>query len=102
MNELIDKGVILLVNSFDGLNGVLAIYDIECEEDSIDTFETLEIPYFPLNNYGDFEISCPNCGKRIEDAMILKAYDENVLSGYNIECYAQDCGTQMAVVKKKN
>jgi hypothetical protein len=56
------------------------------------------VKYFPLDNYEDFVIACPNCGERIDDDMILTTYDENLLSGYNICCYRDDCGTQMAQV----
>ena len=31
--------------------------------------------------------------------MILTTYDENLLSGYNICCDRNDCGTQMAQVE---
>ena len=60
---------------------------------------SLGIAYLPLNNYGEFIITCPNCGERIDDEMILHTYDENVLSGYNILCNRKDCGTQMAKVQ---
>ena len=46
-------------------------------------------------------VTCPNCGERIDDDMILTTYDENVLSGYNILCNREDCGTQMAHVEFK-
>ena len=59
------------------------------------------VPYFPLDNYGDFVITCPNCGERIDDDMILLEYDENLLSGYNINCNREDCGCQMANIEFK-
>ena len=57
------------------------------------------VPYLPLDNYGDFIITCPNCGERIDDDMIMTTYDEALLSGYNILCNRHDCGCQTAKVK---
>ena len=99
LNDAVDVGLIRLTQSFDGVNGMLAIYDGEVSQKALQVLVSLGIKYFPLNNYADFVITCPNCGKRIDDDMILLTYDENVLSGYNINCNRDDCGTQMADVK---
>ena len=99
INMLIRLHVLRLQNSFDGLNGVLAIYDVICGSEAISELTGLGVKYFPLDNYEDFIITCPNCGERIDDDMILTVYDENLLSGYNILCNRSDCGTQMADVK---
>ena len=99
INDAIDVGMVSLTNSYDGINGILAIYDGEVSQSGLKTLISLGIKYFPLNEYGDFIITCPNCGERIDDDMILLGYDENVLSGYNILCNRDDCGTQMADVK---
>ena len=81
------------------MNGIIAIYDGYCNEKMLKYLISFNVPYFPLDNYEDFVITCPNCGKRIDDEMILHTYDENVLSGYNILCDRDDCGTQMAKVE---
>ena len=99
LNDAIDVGMIRLTQSFDGVNGLLAIYDGEVSQNGLKCLISLGISYLPLNNYGDFIITCPNCGERIDDEMILHSYDENVLSGYNILCNRKDCGTQMAKVQ---
>lgn len=99
VNETIDTNVFRLVNSYDGLNGILAIYDGYCNSKVLKYLISFNVPYFPLDNYGDFIITCPNCGERIDDEMILTIYDENLLSGYNILCNRYDCGCQMANVK---
>ena len=99
LNDAIDVGMIRLTQSFDGVNGLLAIYDGEVSQTALKVLISLGVKYFPLNEYGDFVITCPNCGERIDDNMILLEYDENVLSGYNILCNRNDCGTQMADVK---
>jgi hypothetical protein len=95
---LIRLRVLRLQNSFEGKNGVLAIYDAICGSEAISELTGLGVIYFPLDNYEDFVITCPNCGERIDDDMILTVYDENLLSGYNILCNRSDCGTQMAQV----
>jgi hypothetical protein len=99
INMLIRLGVLRLQNSFDGVNGVLAIYDVICGSQAITELTNMGVKYFPLDNYADFVITCPNCGERIDDDMILTAYDENLLSGYNILCNRDNCGTQMANVE---
>ena len=99
VNEIIDTQVLRLTNSYDGVNGILAIYDGEITSKGLKYLISMGIRFFPLNNYEDFIITCPNCGERIDDDMILLEYDENLLSGYNINCHRQDCGTQMANVK---
>lgn len=99
INMLIRLGVLRLQNSFDGKNGVLAIYDVICGSQAISELIQMGVIFFPLDNYSDFVITCPNCGDRIDDNMILTTYDENLLSGYNILCDRADCGTQMAQVE---
>ena len=99
VNDAIDVGMFSLTQSFDGMNGILAIYDGTISQEGLKTFISLGIAYFPLNHYEDFVITCPNCHEVIDDDMILHTYDENVLSGYNINCHKNDCGTQMANVK---
>ena len=47
----------------------------------------------------DCDWTCPACGERIDDNMIINVYDENLLSGYNIICNRHDCGAQMANVE---
>jgi hypothetical protein len=99
VNMLLRLGVLRLENSFDGMNGILAIYDVICGSQAILELINLNVRYFPLDNYTDFIITCPECGDRIDDDMILKVYDENLLSGYNILCRRNDCGCQMAQVE---
>jgi len=99
VNEAIDCNAFKIHNSYDGLNGILAIYDGYCSRKMLKYFICFNVLYFPLDNYGDFIITCPNCGERIDDEMILLVYDENVLSGYNINCNRNDCGLQMANVE---
>lgn len=89
LNDGIDCGMLRLKNSYDGLGNVIAIYDVECSSQALEELVSMGVTYLPLDNYGDFEITCPNCGRRIEDDMLLKTYDENVLKGNNIEC---SCG----------
>lgn len=102
MNDAVDTKAFKLINSYDGMNGMLAIYDGECNSKVLKFLISMGVLYFPLDNYGDFIITCPNCGKRIDDDMILTIYDENLLSGYNILCNREDCGTQMANVEFLN
>lgn len=102
MNDAVDTKAFKLINSYDGMNGMLAIYDGECNTKVLIFLISMGVLYFPLDNYGDFIITCPNCGERIDDDMILTIYDENLLSGYNILCNREDCGTQMANVEFLN
>ena len=98
INVLVNIKAIRLENSMDGKNGCLAIYDGYMTSSVL--FEVIKLTkIFPLDNYGDFVITCPNCGERIDDDMILKVYDENLLSGYNINCHRSDCCCQMANVE---
>lgn len=99
LNEAIEAKAFHLINSYDGLNGIIAIYDGYCSSKMLKYLISFGIKYFPLDNYGDFIITCPNCGERIDDDMILLTYDENLLSGYNINCNRMDCGCQMADVE---
>lgn len=99
INDAIDSGMFALRNSFDGINGILAIYDGEVSKNGLIYLMGLGVYIFPLNNYEDFIITCPNCGERVNDDMILLVYDDNLLSGYNINCYRHDCGCQMAKVE---
>ena len=99
VNEAIDSKAFNIHNSYDGMNGIIAIYDGYCNEKMLKYLISFNVPYFPLDNYGDFVITCPNCGERIDDDMILTIYDENLLSGYNINCNREDCGCQMAHVE---
>jgi hypothetical protein len=99
VNMLIRLRVLRLQKSFDGVNGILAIYDVICGSQAISELIGLGVSYFPLDNYSDFVITCPACGERIDDNMIINVYDENLLSGYNIICNRHDCGTQMANVE---
>lgn len=99
INMLIRLRVLRLQKSFNGVNGILAIYDVICGSQAIYELIKMGVSYFPLDNYADFIITCPACGERIDDSMIINVYDENLLSGYNIICDRQDCGTQMAQVE---
>ena len=99
VNMLIRLRVLRLQKSFDGKNGILAIYDAVCGSQAISELIGLGVSYFPLDNYSDFVITCPACGERIDDNMIINVYDENLLSGYNIICNRHDCGAQMANVE---
>ena len=99
MNDAVESKAFKLTNSYDGMNGIIAIYDGLCNSKVLKFLISLGVNYFPLDNYGDFIITCPNCGERIDDDMILLEYDENLLSGYNINCNRDDCGTQMADVE---
>ena len=99
VNDAIDVDLFALTQSFDGANGCLAIYDGKVSQNGLKCLIGLGIRYMPLDHYEDFIITCPNCGERIDDNMILNTYDENLLSGYNILCNRNDCGTQMANVK---
>ena len=99
INDAIDVDIIALTQSFDGVEGCLAIYDGKVSQNSLKFLIRLGITYLPLNNYEDFVITCPNCGERIDDNMILNTYDETLLSGYNILCHRKDCGCQTANVK---
>jgi hypothetical protein len=93
----------------DGVNGCLAIYDGVMT--AVVLREVMKLTkVFPLDSYEDFVITCPVCGERIDDDMILTTYDENLLSGYNIDCEREHpdayhrinrfgCGCQMANVE---
>ena len=99
VNEAVSSGLLTLKRSFDGMGRVLAIYDVRTKINGIYALSKLHVPYFPLDNYEDFEIKCPHCGERIDDDMILRDYGENVLKGYNICCDRHDCGIRVANVK---
>jgi ribosomal protein S27AE len=99
INMLLRLRNLRLQNSFDGANGILAIYDVSCDCNALNELIRMGVSYFPLDNYEDFVITCPECGERIDDDMILTTYDENLLSGYNIMCHRCGCGTQMANVE---
>lgn len=101
VNDAIEAEAFTITNSYDGMNGIITIYDGVCSGKMLKYFISLGVRYFPLDNYSDFIITCPNCGERIDDDMILLEYDENLLSGYNICCNREDCGTQMADVEFK-
>lgn len=101
INETIDTNVFRLTNSYEGMNGMLAIYDGEITSKGLKYLISIGAKYLPLDHYEDFVITCPNCGERIDDDMILTIYDENLLSGYNINCHRDDCGCQMADVEFK-
>ena len=62
------------------------MYDIRCNRDTIALLLAMGIYVLPHNHFEDFEITCPHCGNRIDDDMILKAYDDSVLNGFNIRC----------------
>lgn len=104
LNMMLDAGLFVLLNSFDGKAGLLAVYDIEVGQD---VFEQLMLPlkgefkYMPFNHYEDFTILCPNCGQVIDDRMILGTYDDTLLQGFNIRCDRRACGEQMATVRYK-
>lgn len=95
---IIDRADCDIVRHFDGKNDITNIYDIECSLECLTQLIMYKLAYFPLDNYEDFIITCPNCGNRIDDDMILRVYNEELLSGYNICCNVDDCGTQMAKV----
>ena len=109
INVLVNIKAIRLENSMDGVNTCLAIYDGVMTD--VVLREVMKLTkVFPLDNYEDFVITCPNCGERIDDDMILTIYDENLLSGYNIDCEREHpdayhrinrfgCGYQMANVE---
>ena len=99
LNEGIDSGLFSLVRSFNGVGKVLAIYDVLTDCSGLKTLIALGYPYFPLDNYQDFEITCPICGERIDDCMILTRYDNNLLGGNDIECNRKNCGLQKSQVK---
>ena len=99
LNEAIEAKAFNLANSYNGMNGIIAIYDGYCSGKMLKYLISFGVHYFPLDNYEDFIITCPNCGERIDDDMILTIYDENLLSGYNINCNREDCGCQMADVE---
>ena len=99
VNDAIDVGMIALTQSFDGTDGCLSIYDGKVSQEGLKCLIRIGVPYLPLDNYGDFIITCPNCGERIDDDMIMTTYDEALLSGYNILCNRHDCGCQTAKVK---
>ena len=99
MGEAVSAKAFEVANEYQGMNGIISIMDGVCSGDVLKVIISCGVRYFPLDNYGDFVITCPNCGERIDDDMILLEYDENLLSGYNINCNREDCGTQMANVE---
>ena len=99
MGEAVSAKAFEVANEYQGMNGILSIMDGVCSGDVLRVIISCGVKYFPLDNFADFIITCPNCGNRIDDNMILLEYDENVLSGYNINCEREDCGCQMANVE---
>lgn len=100
MNSLIYQGGADLIQTIDGDGEeLLCIYDLRCDRETLEGITAYGIRILPFNNFGDFLITCPSCGERIDDDMFLTAYTEEVLRGYNIRCDRQDCGIQRAVVQ---
>ena len=99
MGEAVSAKAFEVANEYQGMNGIISIMDGVCSGDVLRVIISCGVKYFPLDNFADFIITCPNCGNRIDDDMILLEYDENVLSGYNINCEREDCGCQMANVE---
>ena len=99
VNDAIDSDLFVLTQSFDGVDGCMAIYDGKVSQNGLKCLISLGVNYLPLSNYEDFIITCPNCDERIDDDMIINTYDETLLSGYNILCNRHDCGCQLAKVK---
>jgi hypothetical protein len=99
MGEAVSAKAFEVANEYQGMNGIISIMDGVCSGDVLKVIISCGVKYFPLDNFSDFIITCPNCGQRIDDSMILLEYDENVLSGYNINCEREDCGCQMANVE---
>ena len=93
-----ELGLVTVLRSFDGMNGIDTIKDVVISKSTFECLLPYGLVYFPLDCYGHFEIRCPQCGELIEDDMILKEYDEHVLSGYSI---LSPCGYQTAFVKYK-
>ena len=91
-------GLVTVLRSFEGKNGIDVIKDVVVTQDVLECLIRYGLVYFPLYCYAHFEICCPQCGEVIEDSMILKEYDDHVLSGFNI---LSPCGYQTAVVKYK-
>lgn len=83
VGHAIEIGAMAPLNSFAGVGECLWIYDVVCERWVIELLLKYGVPIFPLDNYGDFDITF--CGEPIEDDMILKIYDNRVLSGCNVE-----------------
>ena len=98
VNMCIDSGAFKLTKSNEGKEGLLCIYEGYATTKCLMFLIGIGVTYFPLNNYEDFVITCPNCGERIDDEMILLTYDDNYFMGYNINCNRKDCGCQMANV----
>lgn len=99
MGEAVSAKAFEVANEYQGMNGIISIMDGFCSGDVLKVIISCGVKYFPLDNFADFIITCPNCGNRIDDDMILLEYDENLLSGYNINCEREDCGCQMADVE---
>lgn len=85
--------------SFLGTRGLLMMADVRCSVEGLMELIGLGVRFLPLDHYGDFEITCPVCGERIDDDMILRNYDEHVLGGENILCGRRACGYQLANVR---
>lgn len=102
LNAAIDMGILFLLRSYEGVGRLLAIYDVRCARPMLLELIKMGVDYLPLNKYEEFIITCPICGERIDDNMILKAYDEHLLGGHNILCNRQNCGYQLANVRHIN
>lgn len=98
INSCFDCGLFTLQSTILGKGDNLCIYDIKCSQKGLKWLIAMEIDYLPLDNYQDFEIRCPKCGERIDDDMILNIYNDDMLSGYNINCNRDNCGLQRAKV----
>ena len=99
MRCAIESGMVIVERSFLGCRGLMVMIDIRCSVDAVRALMGLGIVILPLSNYGNYEITCPVCGKVIDDDMILRIYDDNVLSGRNILCGRHACGYQLANVR---
>lgn len=93
------SGMVGVERSFLGTRGLFVMMDVRCSLEGVRELMGLGVSILPLDNYGDFEITCPVCGERIDDDMILRNYDEHVLGGENILCGRCACGYQLADVR---
>lgn len=98
IDKCFDSGLFALQSTIIGTNGCLCIYDIKCSQKGLKWLISMGVQYLPLDNYQDFEIRCPKCGERIDDNMILNIYNDDMLSGYNINCNRDNCNLQKAKV----
>ena len=84
VDKAVELGFLDSYNVFEGMGRCQEIRDCEFWDVWIVGFLLGNgIRVFPLDHYELYRLSCED-GSEVEDDMIIRSYDEHVLSGYNL------------------